>query len=76
MLVLADNQRQGAAALDAAGAIVNLGEAREMTPGALALAIAKLIADRTARIALSERSLALGAGTGPDMIDLLMDPGT
>ena len=76
VLVLADNQRQGAAALDAAGAIVNLGEAREMTPGALALAIAKLIADRTARIALSERSLALGAGTGPDMIDLLMDPGT
>jgi UDP-2,4-diacetamido-2,4,6-trideoxy-beta-L-altropyranose hydrolase len=76
VLVLADNQRQGAAALDATGVIVNLGEARDMTPGELAAAIAKLIADRAARAALSERSLALGAGTGPDMIDLLMDAGT
>ena len=76
VMVLADNQRQGAAALDTAGVVVNLGEAREMTPGALAMVISKLIADRTARLALSERSLALGVATGKDMIDLLMDAGT
>jgi len=75
-LVLADNQRQGAAALHAAGIIMNLGEAQAMTPAALAAATAGLIADPAARRALSERSLALGAGTGPDLIDLLVEAGT
>ena len=75
-LVLADNQRQGAAALHAAGIIVNLGEAQAMMPAALAAATAGLMADRAARLALSERSLALGADTGPDLIDLLVGAGT
>jgi UDP-2,4-diacetamido-2,4,6-trideoxy-beta-L-altropyranose hydrolase len=39
VLVLADNQRQGAAELNATGAILNLGEAHDMTPNSLALAI-------------------------------------
>ena len=73
VLVLADNQRLLAARLDAIGVIVNLGEARDMKPGRLAVAILKLMADRAARAALSERALALGVGTGPDTIDFLLD---
>ncbi|MBC7435407.1 MAG: UDP-2,4-diacetamido-2,4,6-trideoxy-beta-L-altropyranose hydrolase [Bdellovibrionales bacterium] len=75
-LVLADNQRQGAAALHAAGIIFNLGEAQALTPAALAAATAGLIADKAARQALSERSLALGAGTGPDLMALLAEAHT
>ena len=73
-LVLADNQRNGAAALDKAGIIVNLGEACNMTAETLAREIDALIADKPGRAALSKYSLDLGIGTGPDTIDLLMDP--
>ena len=73
-LVLADNQRNGASALDKAGIIVNLGEACNMTAETLAREIGALIADKAVRAALSKNSLDLGVGTGPDTIDLLMDP--
>lgn len=75
VLILADNQRQGAAELDATGAIFNLGEAHEMTPNSLALAISKVIADRAARVDMSERSLALVSCTGSDVIDTLVHVG-
>ena len=73
-LVLADNQSNGAAVLDKAGIIINLGEARSMTAETLAREISALIVDKAARAALSQHSLSLGAGTGPDTIDLLMEP--
>ncbi len=73
-LVSADNQINGAAALDKAGVIINLGEARSMTAETLAWEIKALVVDKAARAALSQHSLALGVGTGPDTIDLLMEP--
>ena len=45
-----------------------------MTAETLAREISALIADKAARAALSQHSLSLGAGTGPDTIDLLMEP--
>lgn len=71
-LVLADNQRAGAAELARAGIIVNLGEAQDLTVSGFASAIDALMADRGLRAVLSARSLALGVGDGPDVAQLLM----
>ena len=57
VVVLADNQRKAAADLDAAGALVNLGDAHQVTAEKLAAKVVELMADEAKRAALSKASL-------------------
>lgn len=59
VLVLADNQRKAAADLDAAGVLVNLGDANQMTIEKLARNVTELMADEKKRSKLSRASLEL-----------------
>ena len=59
VLVMADNQRKSAVDLNAAGVLVNLGEARQITVTALADEVAGLMADEATRTAMSKASLEL-----------------
>ena len=59
VLVQADNQRKAAADLEAAGVLVNLGDAHQVTTAKLADKVAELIADEAKRAELSKVSLGL-----------------
>jgi UDP-2,4-diacetamido-2,4,6-trideoxy-beta-L-altropyranose hydrolase len=59
ILVIADNQSKAAVDLEAAGVIINLGDARQVTITTLADSIRRIIADDRMRFALSKASLKL-----------------
>ncbi len=59
ILVIADNQSKAAADLEAAGVIINLGDASQVTITTLADSIGRIIADDRMRFALSKASLKL-----------------
>lgn len=59
VLVLADNQRNAASDLDAAGILINLGDANKITTEELAHNIVELIQDERKRFDLSKKSMEL-----------------
>ncbi len=59
ILVLAENQSKAAKDLDAAGVLINLGDARQVSITTLVSTIGKIIADERMRFELSKTSLKL-----------------
>jgi UDP-2,4-diacetamido-2,4,6-trideoxy-beta-L-altropyranose hydrolase len=73
-LVLADNQREAAGELGAAGIIVNLGESN-ITTQQLAAEVDRLMKDPALRASLSKRSMQLIAADQASLPQLLMRTG-
>ena len=73
VMVVADNQIGLARGAAAAGAVVSLGDARELDVASIASALGELIADKARRVSLSEHAVTLVDGKGAQrVVDALL----
>lgn len=75
IVVLAENQRDIAAALDQAGAALNLGMANTVTNQELTVALQMLYQDDRQRAAMAERAAAICDGEGARLVMGVMENG-
>lgn len=73
VLVLADNQREIAMALDREHVSINLGEAGQAAPDTIRSALAQLLQDPARRATMSQRGRQLVDGQGTERVVRLMD---
>jgi len=74
MVVLAENQRRVAEALDVGGAAISLGSLSELAPQSLMQIIHETLGDTEKRESLSKNSARLCDGLGAGRVSLLLDP--
>jgi len=74
LVVLAENQRRVAEALDARNAAVNLGRIGDLTPYALKRSVQGILDSLEQRTGLSENSALICDGLGVGRVALLLDP--
>lgn len=74
VVVAAENQRQVAAALEAGGAAVSLGEGTTLRPENVAAALRKLAGDETTRMKMSRQAAALCDGRGAARAAIALAP--